>query len=87
MSKVRKGMIEVEGTVETLLGGGFLEVETDTGHKIRTKLSGRLRQFRIRVLPGDRVRVEVSTADHTKGFIVYRLPPAPKPATTSAPKK
>lgn len=69
----RQGMIEAEGVVEKLLGGGFLEVLLDNGHKATVKLSGRLRQYKIRVLSGDKVKVELSKADLSKGFIVYRL--------------
>ncbi len=69
----RKGMIEVEGSVEKILGGGVYVVSVDgTDKRVQAKLSGRLRQYRIRVLPGDKVRLEVSEADTTKGFIVYR---------------
>lgn len=69
----RKGMIEAEGKVEKILGGGIYDVSIDgTTRNIHAKLSGRLRQYRIRVLPGDQVKVEVSEADLTKGFIVYR---------------
>lgn len=70
----RKGMIEVEGSVEKILGGGIYDVSVDgTTRRVMAKLSGRLRQHLIRVLPGDRVRLEVSEADITKGFIVYRI--------------
>lgn len=70
----RKGMIEVEGSVEKILGGGVYDVSVDgSTRRVMAKLSGRLRQYRIRVLPGDKVRLEVSDADLTKGFIVYRI--------------
>lgn len=70
----RKGMVEAEGVVEKILGGGWHDVKLDNNAAIvKAKLSGRLRRFRIRVLAGDRVRVEVSEYDLTKGFIVYRL--------------
>ncbi len=69
----RKGMVEAEGVIEKILGGGWHDVKLDNGATIKAKLSGRLRRFRIRVLAGDRVRVEVSEYDLTKGFIVYRL--------------
>ena len=69
----RKGMVEAEGVVEKQLGGGWHDVTLDNGASVKAKMSGRLRRFRIRVLPGDRVRVEVSEYDLTKGFIVYRL--------------
>ncbi len=69
----RQGMVEAEGVVEKILGGGWHDVKLDNGAQIRAKMSGRLRNFRIRVLAGDRVRIEVSEYDLTKGFIVYRL--------------
>lgn len=69
----RKGMVEAEGVIEKILGGGWHDVKLDNGVTIKAKLSGRLRRFRIRVLAGDRVRIEVSEYDLTKGFIVYRL--------------
>jgi translation initiation factor IF-1 len=70
----RNGMIEVEGTVEKLQGGGFYAVSVEgTTRMVQAKLSGKLRQYRIRVLPGDKVRLEVSEADISKGFIVYRI--------------
>lgn len=69
----RKGMVEAEGVIEKILGGGWHAVKLDNGAIVQAKLSGRLRRFRIRVLAGDRVRIEVSEYDLTKGFIVYRL--------------
>ena len=66
-------MIETEGTVEKIPGGGFYLVELENGVQVQAKLSGRLRQYKIRVLPGDRVKIEVSEADLTKGFITYRI--------------
>ncbi len=69
----RKGMVEAEGVVEKILGGGWHDVKLDNEATVKCKMSGRLRRFRIRVLAGDRVRVEVSEYDLTKGFIVYRL--------------
>ncbi len=69
----RKGMIEAEGVVEKILGGGWHEIKLENDSTVKCKMSGKLRRFRIRVLPGDRVRIEVSEYDLTKGFIVYRL--------------
>jgi translation initiation factor IF-1 len=66
-------MIETEGTVDKIPGGGFYTVTLENGKQVQAKLSGRLRQFKIRVLPGDRVKVDVSEADITKGFITYRI--------------
>ncbi len=69
----RQGMIEAEGMVEKIPGGGFYLVELENGVRVNLKLSGRLRQYKIRVLPGDRVKVELSTADLTKGYVTYRI--------------
>lgn len=70
---VRKGRIETEGVVEQVLGGGFFRVKLDNGAVLQAKLSGRLREHSIKVVPDDRVRVEVSAADLTKGSITFRL--------------
>ncbi len=69
----RKGMVEVEGVVEKTFGGGWYAIKLDNDKQIRAKLSGRLRNYRIRILPGDQVRIEVSPTDYTKGLIVYRM--------------
>jgi translation initiation factor IF-1 len=70
----RNGMIEAEGTVQKVLGGGFYEVRVgEAASTIKVKLSGRLRQHSIRVLPEDQVRLDLSEADPTSGFIVYRI--------------
>jgi len=66
-------MVEAEGVVEKILGGGWHDIRLDNDVKVLAKLSGRLRKFRIRVLAGDRVRLEISESDLTKGFIVYRI--------------
>lgn len=66
-------LIEMNGTVEDALGGGQYSVKLESGGAmIRGRLSGRMRRFRIRVLPGDRVRVAVSPYDLSHGFIVHR---------------
>jgi len=57
--------------VETLPNAMF-RVRTDQGHKILAHISGKMRMYFIRILPGDRVRVEVSPYDLTRGRIVYR---------------
>ena len=69
----RKGMLEAEGIVTAIRGGGWHDVLLDNGGRVRAKPSGRLRKFRIRVLVDDRVRIEVSEADPTMGFIVFRI--------------
>ena len=67
-----KGFIEMEGVVEELLPSASFKVTLDNGHEILAYLSGKMRMHRIRLVPGDRVRVEISPYDLTKGRIVYR---------------
>lgn len=64
--------IEITGTVETALPNAMFKVKTDNGHEILAQLSGRMRKYYIRIVPGDRVVVEVSPYDLTRGRIVYR---------------
>jgi translation initiation factor IF-1 len=68
----RDDLINVEGTVEEIRAGGNFAVKTDMGPVIIAKLSGRMRRYHIRVVPGDRVTVGVSPYDPTKGLIIYR---------------
>lgn len=68
----RDDLISVEGTVEEIRAGGNFAVKTDMGPVIIAKLSGRMRRYHIRVVPGDRVTVGVSPYDPTKGLITYR---------------
>ena len=65
--------VELEGEVTEALPATTFRVKLDTGQEVLAHLSGRLRKFRIRVNPGDRVRVEVSPYDLTRGRISYRL--------------
>ncbi len=66
-------LLEMPGEVTDALGGGQYRVKLDNADtSIRGRLSGRMRRHRIRVLPGDRVRVAVSPYDLTHGFIVFR---------------
>ncbi len=62
-----------EGVVEEALPSTLFRVRFDDGPRILAHLSGKMRLRHIRVLPGDRVRVEFSPYDETKGRIVYRL--------------
>lgn len=68
----KKEFLEVEGTVEELLPSTTFRVKLDDGRLIFAYLSGRLRVNRIRILPGDRVKIEMSPYDLTKGRITYR---------------
>jgi len=69
----KKDLVQVSGIVEKILGGGRYQVKLDNGHTITAQLSGRMRRFRIRVIPGDRVQVGLSPYDPTHGFITFRL--------------
>ncbi|HRZ86367.1 MAG TPA: translation initiation factor IF-1 [bacterium] len=64
--------IRVEGTVAELLPNTMFRVELQNGHKILAHISGKMRMNFIRILPGDKVVVEMSPYDLTKGRIVYR---------------
>lgn len=69
----KKDVIEVEGTVTEALPNAMFRVELDNGHEVLAHVSGRLRMNFIRILPGDRVRIELSPYDLTRGRIIYRL--------------
>jgi len=70
---VKKEAIEVEGIVTEALPNAMFRVELPNGHKVLAHISGRLRVHYIRVLPGDRVLIELSPYDLTRGRITYRL--------------
>lgn len=69
----KKDAIEVEGTVIEPLANAMFAVELDHGHRVLAHISGKLRMNFIRILPGDRVRVELSPYDLSRGRITYRL--------------
>jgi translation initiation factor IF-1 len=64
--------IEMSGIVQEALPSTLFSVELETGHTILGHLCGKMRKFRIRILPGDKVRVQLSPYDLTKGRIVFR---------------
>jgi len=68
----KEGKVEVEGTVVEALPGTQFRVQLDTGHEILAYLSGKMRKYYIRILLGDRVKVELSPYDLSRGRIVYR---------------
>lgn len=72
MSKASKQKVEAEGTVVEALPNTQFRVELDSGHKVLAYISGKMRRYYIRILLGDRVRVELSPYDLTRGRIVYR---------------
>ncbi len=69
----RDDLIQTTGNVDKILGGGRYAITLDTGQTVTAQLSGRMRRFRIRVIPGDRVQVGLSPYDPTHGFITFRL--------------
>jgi translation initiation factor IF-1 len=68
----KKDAIEIEGTVIEPLPNAMFRVELDNGHKVLAHISGKMRMHYIRILPGDRVLVELSPYDLTRGRVVYR---------------
>ena len=65
-------VLELEGTVIEALPNAMFNVELENGHKILAHISGKLRMHYIRILPGDKVTVEMSPYDLTKGRITWR---------------
>ena len=68
----KEDVLEVEGTVQEALPNAMFKVELENGHKILAHISGKLRMHFIRILPGDKVTVEISPYDLTKGRITWR---------------
>ena len=69
----KQDTVEVEGRVIEPLPNAMFRVELDSGHEVLAHISGKLRMNFIRVLPGDRVRIELSPYDLSRGRITYRL--------------
>ena len=67
-----KDFLEVDGEVTELLPSASFRVKLESGHEILTHLSGKMRMFNIRLLPGDRVKVQMTPYDLTRGRIIYR---------------
>ncbi len=68
----KEDAIEVEGTVVETLPNAMFRVELPNGHKVLAHISGKMRMHFIRILPGDKVTVELSPYDLSRGRIVYR---------------
>lgn len=68
----KQGTIITEGTVQKALSNGMFSVELDNGHELTCHLNGLMRKNYIRIIPGDRVEVELSPYDLTKGRISFR---------------
>lgn len=71
-SLAKKDAIEVEGTVVEPLPNAMFRVELDNGHKVLTHISGKMRMHYIRILPGDKVTVELTPYDLSRARIVFR---------------
>ena len=68
----KNDVIEVEGTVLEKLPNAMFQVELENGHQILAHISGKLRMHYIKILPGDKVTVELSVYDLSRGRITYR---------------
>lgn len=68
----KEDVIEMEGTVIEPLPNAMFRVELENGHKVLAHVSGKIRMHYIRILPGDKVTVELSPYDLTRGRITYR---------------
>lgn len=68
----KEDIIEVEGTIVEPLPNAMFRVELENGHRVLAHISGKMRMNFIKILPGDRVTVELSAYDLTRGRIVYR---------------
>ncbi|HEX7593135.1 MAG TPA: translation initiation factor IF-1 [Anaerolineae bacterium] len=71
--KQKKDVIEAEGTVTEALPNAMFRVQLDSGHNVLAHISGKMRMYYIRILLGDRVTVELSPYDLTRGRITYRF--------------
>lgn len=72
MIMAKQDVIELEGTVLDTLPNAMFKVELENGHEILAHVSGKIRMNYIRILPGDKVTVEMSPYDLTRGRITYR---------------
>ncbi|MEZ0322768.1 MAG: translation initiation factor IF-1 [Hydrogenothermaceae bacterium] len=67
-----KGIV-IEGTILEALPNAMFKVQLDTGHEVLAHVSGKMRMHFIKILPGDRVKVELSPYDLTRGRIIFRI--------------
>ena len=65
--------IVVEGTISETLPNAMFRVELENGHKVLAHISGKMRKYFIRILPGDKVKLELSPYDLTRGRITFRM--------------
>lgn len=69
---MKEELIETEGTITEALPNAMFRVELDSGHKVMAHVSGKMRMHFIRIVPGDRVKVELSPYDLSRGRITFR---------------
>lgn len=72
ITMAKEDVIQVEGTVIEPLPNAMFRVELENGHKVLAHISGKMRKHFIRILPGDKVTVELSPYDLSRGRITYR---------------
>jgi|TARA_B100001540_G_scaffold157227_1_gene139269 translation initiation factor IF-1 len=68
----KQANIELDGTITQALSNAMFRVELENGHEVTAHISGKMRKFYIKLLPGDKVKLEMSPYDLTKGRITYR---------------
>ena len=68
-----KGLLEVEGEIVDVLPNQMFKVEIENGHVVTAYTGGKMRQFKIRMILGDRVKLEMSPYDLSKGRIIFRM--------------
>ena len=68
----KQANIELDGTITQALSNAMFRVELENGHEVVAHMSGKMRKFYIKLLPGDKVKMEMSPYDLTKGRITYR---------------
>ena len=69
----KEDSIEISGTVVELLPNAMFRVQLENGHEVLSHISGKMRMYYIKILPGDKVTVELSPYDLTRGRITYRF--------------
>jgi len=72
LKKGEKDFLEIDGIIEELLPSAVFKIKLENVHEILGHLSGKMRMYKIRLSPGDKVKVEMTPYDLTKGRIVYR---------------
>ncbi len=68
----KQANIELDGTIKQALSNAMFRVELENGHEVVAHISGKMRKFYIKLLPGDKVKMEMSPYDLSKGRITYR---------------